>query len=404
MGQNSYIFRQLCQCLEQDHFEMLVKRYDGNKGIRSFSCWNFLLAMVWSHLTNRKSLRDIEISLRSHSDKLYRMGIGKGVSKSNMAYSLANRNVDIFREHAAFMMECASHVSPKCHELAEIAAEFNMNGFFAIDSSTIYLDLDKYPWSTPQAGKGGMKLHTMYDLLRQVPAMAIITGHERRDQSLMDDYEYRQGCLYTFDKAYVKTNSLYRINHTGAWFVVRLKDHMRYDVLDDNTLPEGMRGAVRSDRNIRFAGQIASRNYPDTLRLVDFHSEENDMDLKFLTNNVNLPALTIALAYKHRWDIEVFFKWMKQHLHIEAFYGTSPNAVMIQLFTAIISFCMLVLVADYNNFKGTPFDLSRLLSTTLLERASLVDVMSRLDGMNELVPVASTVPSLFDQPNVTYKL
>lgn len=193
MSQTTYIFNQLVAHIPKDSFDRLVKQRNGNAYVKSFSCWSHLLVMVWAQLTSRRSLRDIETSLRAHSDKLYRMGIGTGVSRNNLASANARRDVSIYRELAQRMMRKASGIGVKDGTLELIRHRFCLNGFFAIDSSTVTLDLNKFPWSSPQQDCGGVKFHTMFDILRGVPRSCIVTGHEERDQTFMEDYTYERG-------------------------------------------------------------------------------------------------------------------------------------------------------------------------------------------------------------------
>lgn len=378
MTQIPYVLPQLCTYIDRDYFEMLVKRYHANAYVKSFSCWNQLVTMTWAHLTRRVSLRDIECSLRGHRSKLYRMGIGKSVSRNTIANANARREVAVFRELAQRMMEKASKTSVKNDELAEIGARFKVNGFFAGDSSTIYLDLGRFAWSTPQRGRGGLKLHTLYDLLRHVPTMALLTGHEERDQTFLEDYPFRRGAIYMFDKAYVKTKSLHHINKEGAWFVVRLKARMAYEVIRETPFAGAAPGEndvrIMGDHIIRFTKRWAKTGYPEELRLVRYYCTEKNELMMFLTNNITLPPLIISLLYRYRWEIETFFRWIKQHLRIESFFGTSANAVMIQIYIAVTVFCALSLAVDDLRFEGSLYDFSRLLSTSLTEKVWLRDL------------------------------
>ena len=387
MTQIPYVLPQLCTYIDRDYFEMLVKRYHANAYVKSFSCWNQLVTMTWAHLTRRVSLRDIECSLRGHRSKLYRMGIGKNVSRNTIAHANARREVAVFRELAQRMMERASKTSVKNDELAEIGDRFKVNGFFAGDSSTIYLDLGRYAWSTPQRGRGGLKLHTLYDLLRHVPTMALLTGHEERDQTFLEDYPFRRGSIYMFDKAYVKTKSLNHINNEGAWFVVRLKARMAFEVIRDmpsfgaSLVDNDVR--IMGDHIIRFTKRWAKTGYPGELRLVRYYCTEKNELMMFLTNNFTLPPLIIALLYRYRWEIETFFRWIKQHLRIESFFGTSANAVMIQIYIAVTVFCTLSLAVDDLKFEGSLYDFSRLLSTSLSEKVWLRDLAKQFNQEEE---------------------
>lgn len=396
MPQIPYIFNQLVSFLPRDYFEYLVKKYDGNSYVKSYSCWNHLMVMLWAQITNRRSLRDIETSLRAHSDKLYRMGIGTSVSRSNIAKANAERVLAIYREMAHKMMSLASHVSHKDDILEEIAHQFCLTGFFAIDSSTVSLPLDRFPWSIPQEGSGGIKLHTMYDLLRNIPAMCLITGHEERDQTFMEEYPYREGCVYMLDRIYFKTTGLYKITSSRAFFVTRIKKNVCYERIASREVC-GVR--VLADETIRFTSRWAVQGYPDSLRLIKYYSSENNELLSFVTNNFDFDAATIALLYKYRWQIELFFKWIKQHLRITVFYGTSANAVMIQIYIAFIAFSMLALAADAQQYKESLYEFANMMSVSLTEKIHLQDLLSRYRN-NERAPDHEAGLTLFDSDNL----
>ena len=301
MGQIPYIFNQLVSFLPKDHFDRLVKKYNGNAYVKNYSCWNHLLVMIWAQLTGRRSLRDIETSLRAHSDKTYRMGIGVTVCRSNIAKANAVRDVAIFREFSQEMMHRASRMSIKDETLELIARTFHLAGFFAIDSSTVSLKLSRFTWSEPQEGSGGVKLHTMYDLMRKVPRLCNITGHEERDQTFMEDYVYEPNCFYLLDRIYFKTRGMRRIDSSGAFFVTRMKRNVVYEVLANADI-NGVH--VLSDQTIRFTSRWASQGYPGRLRLIKYYSTEKNEVLAFVTNNFVLDAATIALLYRFRWEID----------------------------------------------------------------------------------------------------
>ena len=234
MPQKTYIFNQLCALLPRDYFEYLVRKYKGNDHSKTYSCWNHFLVLLWAQLTHRESLRDIETSLRTHREKLYRLGMGKDISRSTISYANSTKEVALFRDFSGKMMELASQkAATKEGELKTIADVLKLTGIFAIDSSTVYLNLERFKWSVPQNRKGGIKLHTLYDILREVPTLCLLTGHEERDQRFMNDYPYRKGALYVFDKAYVKVKCLKKINDLPAYFIVRRKKRMSYAVLTD---------------------------------------------------------------------------------------------------------------------------------------------------------------------------
>lgn len=240
--------------------------------------------MVWAQLTGRRSLRDIETSLRAHRGKLYRMGIG-GVSRNNLANANARRDVAIYRKLAQRMMRDAAAIGVRDGLLDLIGQQFGLAGFFAVDSSTVSLELGRFAWSVPQQGWGGVKLHTMYDLLRNVPRMCLITGHEERDQTFMEDYPYEKDCFYIFDKLYFKTRGLFAVNTAGAYFITRIKKNVVYSVTDltpaDGTL-------VIEDKGIEFSSRWAREGYPHRLRLVSYYCPEKNMVIELVTNNFDL--------------------------------------------------------------------------------------------------------------------
>lgn len=397
MSQIPYIFTQLTSYIPKDIFDRLVQKYNSNAGVKYYSCWNHLLVMIWAQLTSRESLRDIEVSLRAHSDKTYRMGIGRNISRNNIAYANAHRDVGVYRDFAqVMMMRCAS-LSIKDNILQKIGDAFRINGFFAIDSSTVLLDLWRFPWSVPQDGYGGIKCHTMYDLLRNVPRMCLITGHEERDQTFMEDYHYEKGCFYILDRIYFKTKGFACIESCGAYFVTRLKRGILYDI--EETFPvDGEH--VLSDQTIRLVGRWASMGYSQKLRLIRYYSSKKNEVLCFVTNNFEVDAATIALLYQYRWQIELFFKWIKQHLRVTSFYGTSANAVMIQIYTAFISLCMLAMAADAWGYAGSLYEFSNIMSVSLTEKVYMVDLLARYVKLTE-TKEKYYEPTLFDFDNMS---
>lgn len=398
MAQVAYIFNQLCSLLPRDHFEYLVKKHEGNSYMKTYSCWNHFLVMLWAQLTGRESLRDIESSLRAHKDKLYRLGMGKNISRNNLSHANATREVSIYRDFAQKVMNITlSQVGTEEKELFTLSDGFNLSGLFAVDSSTVYLDLTKFNWSVPQRGRGGIKLHTLYDILREVPVLCLITGHEERDQTFMENYPYRKGGMYVFDKAYIKTASMKEIDSISAYFVVRRKRGMSYSVIKELTAAVA---PIYGDKEISFSNRWARKGYPGNLRLVQYYSMERNEVLDFLTNNFQLPAMTIAESYRNRWNIELFFRWIKQHLYVTRFYGTSANAVSIQIYVAVSAYCLVALAKALYDFKGTTYELLRVLSVSLFERQPLKDVLDRYgDSVKEDANQSYLWPSLFDDVN-----
>ena len=393
MNSAPYIFNQVVQWLPKDMFDRLVKKYNGNSYVKGYTCWNHLLVMIWAQLTSRRSLRDIETTLKVHSDKTYRMGIGKSISRNNIAHANARRDVSIFRELAQEMMRRASGIGIKDDILKDIGEAFSVSGFFAIDSTSISLDLRRYTWSVPQKEWGGVKVHTMFDLLKKVPRMCLVTGHEERDQTFMADYPFEPQCLYVMDKAYCKTHGLWKINKSHAYFLVRIKQNMVYETKYCSTVT-GNR--VLRDEVIAFTSRWASQGYPSELRMITYYSPEKNQTFRFITNHMDIEAASLALLYLYRWEIEQFFKWIKQHLRIINFYGYSENAVIIQIYTAFTAYCLLALTAEEVKFNGTLYDFANLVSTCLTEKEWLDVIVKRHQGSNN-VGMFTEVPTLFDE-------
>lgn len=387
-----FVFNQITLWISRDFFEWQVQKYKANAYVKSYTCWNHLLVMLWAQLSSCQSIRAIETSLRAHSDKTYRMGIGKSISRNNISHANATREVAIYRELAKEMMIRVSEVGIKDPLLKEIGEAFSISGFFAIDSTSITFDLGRFPWSVPQENKGGIKIHTMFDLLRQAPKMALITGHQERDQRFMEDYSYEENCLYLMDKAYCKTLGMRKIDDAKAYFIVPMKKNMVYEVQE--SFPTNSK-IILKDEIIQFTSRWASRGYPKPLRRIAFYCPEKNTTFYLLTNNVEIEAATLAMLYKYRWEIEIFFKWIKQHLRITNFYGYSENAVVIQIYTAYIAYCILALAANNLKFKGSLYEFANIVATCLTEKTWLSDILKRYNG-EEDVGISEQLPTLFD--------
>lgn len=376
MAISSYVLTQLAQELDRPFFRWLVKRDDGNKRVRYLTCWQLLLVLLWSHFTSRRSLRDIEASLHSHRDKLYRLGIAKMVARSTLAEALERRPVSVFRDMADRMMKLASDITPRDEALLMLQKTYEVDGFFATDSSIFDLKAEQFPWAEGSGRNGpGIKLHVMLDLLRQVPTLALITGMEGCDQSFMDLFPYHRGCFYMFDRIYTKTTAWRHIDQAGAYFILRLKRRIKYRVLSAVSTPANER--ILADERVRLSSRWGAKGYDRDLRIVTYRIDEDGTTERFVTNNFDVDAYVIPYLYKRRWDIELFFKWIKQHLHITRFYGQSAGAVMIQLYVGIIAVCLLAIIADKYKFKGSLYTLSRILSTSLTERRPLAEILAR---------------------------
>ena len=364
MHAGKFVFSQLCDFLPKRAFDALVSKYEGDKYVKSFSCWNQLLVLLIGQLSYRESLRDLIASLSPHRSKFHHLGLGKSLSRSNLAKANEIREVKIFQEFSERMVRLA------CSERADLSGLFPYGDLYAFDSSTINFCLRTFWWSREHKGKGGVKVHTLYDVNRNLPVFNVITDHSASDCTQMDFIPYRTGAFYVFDKAYVSTPRLHNIHAIRSFFVVRRKRNMRYEVLETRDILQDGTG-IMADRTIRFTSRTARKGYPEELRQVLYYSKERNETFDFLTNSMGIPATDVALAYKSRWNIEAFFKWMKQHLRIKEFYGTSENAVKIQIYSAITAYCLVALAERRLRLDMPTYTVLRILSLSLFEKIPL---------------------------------
>ena len=369
MNQGSYIFSQLLGYVPKDVFDRIVKKYDGNKYVKSFTCWNQFCVMVYAQLAERESLRDLESVLMHHQSCLHHMGMGRTVSKSTLAYANMNRDPEIFREMALKLVKIARDLRVgRCTELDE----FIDGDVYAFDSTTLSLCLSRFPWLKLHHEKAGVKVHTLFDIKTDIPAFFIYTEASLHDSKVMEEIPYVAGSYYVFDRAYMVTPMLYSIHNTyHAYFVVREKSHMRFNVIGDRAVDSD--SGVMTDQIIRLDGLKTKYQYPENLRRVTYHDAESGNDFVFYTNNRDVSAEQVALLYRYRWRVELFFKWMKQHLHIKEFFGHNENAIQIQIYTAISAYCIVAIAEHKLNLGRDMYEVLRVLQGSLYEKIPLRD-------------------------------
>ena len=381
MNQGRYIFSQLCDFLPVDFFKWLVKKYEGNKYVKSFTCWNHLLVLLFGQLSNREGLRDLIVTLAPHKRAFHHLGFGKSVTRSNLSKTNEVRDVRIFREFANRMIAIARE------KRAGVKDFFLSNKVYAFDSTTISLCLSVFWWTRLHHGRGGVKMHTLYDVTTDIPSFVIITDASVHDSKLMDQIPYESDSFYIFDRAYMATEHLFQIEMSEAYFVVREKSKILYKVLEDKHCSNPDTG-VMADQIIVFTGSKTKKQYPRELRRVVFYDSEHNRTLIFYTNNFEVSAEQIALLYKYRWRVELFFKWMKQHLRIKEFYGTSENAVQIQIYAALTAYCLVAIVEHEMQLDMDTYDVLRILSTSLLTRMPLRDLLDKSNwDLEEAEPI-----------------
>ena len=375
MNQGKYIFAQLTDFLPRRVFDRLVDKYEGNKHVRSFTCWNQMLCMVFGQLTARDSMRDLMLSLEAHQPKYYHLGFGSTVSRRNFGTANERRNYRIFEEFAYVLIEEARR---SCYrDDFEIKVDGNV---YALDSTTIDLCLSIFWWAEFRKHKGGIKLHTLYDVKTSIPSFLYITNAIVHDVNIMDVIPYEKGSFYVADKGYTDFLRLYKIHTHGSFFVTRAKENLRfkrmYSISVDKTT------GVQSDQTGKLEIYKSKNEYPEKLRRIKFYDAEHDKDLVFLTNNMDLKASEIAFLYKKRWAVELFFKWMKQHLKIKSFWGTTLNAVKIQVYCAVIAYCLVAIIGNKLKVDRSIYEILQILSISLLDKAPIKEILTKCDYNN----------------------
>jgi hypothetical protein len=374
MNQGKYVFSQLIEFLPQRVFDRITNKYSGNKSIKHFTCWNQLLCMVFGQLSYRESLRDLIIVIEAHKSKVYHLGFGKNVSRSNLSKSNENRNYKIFEEFSSHLISLAqSKLNDKNFEI--------QGKIYAFDSSTIDLCISVFCWAHFRKTKAGIKLHTLFDVNRQTPVFIHITEANIHDVNAMDVIDYEPLSYYIFDRAYVDFERLYKITLAKAYFVVRAKSNVKFQRMYSNKIDKST--GIKYDQIGKINGLFTSKDYPEKIRKVKFYDQEKNKTLIFLTNNFELKSHEIALLYKQRWQVELFFKWIKQHLKVKSFWGTTENAVRIQINTAIITYCLVSIISNELKINRSIYEILQILSASLLDKTPLNELLKKFDIENK---------------------
>jgi hypothetical protein len=378
------VFSQLIQHLPEKEFQKCVARHDGDSNFRGFSCWDQLLAMAFAQLTYRESLRDIESCLRALQSKLYHMGFRGKVSRSTLADANESHDWRIFAEFAQVLIGIARPL----HVHDPIGVDLDQS-LYALDSTTIDLCLSLFPWAKFRQRKAAVKMHTLLDLHGNIPTFIRVTSGDVHDVNILDEIMPEAGSFYVMDRGYIDFQRLFVFTLSSAFFVVRTKSNLliqrRYSHAVDKST------GVRSDQTVILTSFESASAYPDALRRVSYIDKETQKRLKFLTNNFVLPAFTIAQIYKCRWQVELFFKWIKQHLRIKAFYGTSENAVKTQIWIAVSIYVLVAIVRKRLGLAASLYQTLQILSVTLFEKTPILCALQAPEAGAE---VAETVNQL----------
>lgn len=370
------VFSQIIDFLPMYEFQKCVHRYQGNYRTRTFTCLDQFLCMAFAQLTYRESLRDIEACLRSMQNKLYHLGFRGKISRSTLAYSNDTRDWRIYADFAQVLI----NIARKLYVNEPFALDLEQT-VYALDATTIKLCLSLFPWSHFRLKQGAIKLHTLMDLRGSVPSFIKITPAKIQEVTMLDELVPEPGSFYVLDRGYLDFSRLFTFQQSAAFFVIRGKAKIGYQRLYSRPVDKST--GLRSDHTVVLTVPKAHNDYPEKLRRVRFFDQENKRYLTFLTNNFYLPALTIAQLYKCRWQIELFFKWIKQHLRIKAFYGTSENAVKTQIWIAISVYVLIAIIKKRLNVQLNLYTILQIFSVTIFQKVSIVQLLADFECKTE---------------------
>ena len=376
MNTGRTIFAQIMDYLPTYEFRQCVERYAANYKVKSFSCWDQFLNMAFAQLTYRESLRDIQACLRAAKQKTYHMGIRGKISRNTLAHANQIRDWRIYADFAQVLIQKARQL----YANDSFGIELEQTTY-ALDATTIDLCLSLFPWAAFRKNKGAVRLHTLLDLKGNIPTIAFITSGKVHEANILDKLPIEAGAIYIMDRGYLDYARLYKLHQSAAYFITRAKSNARYDrcyyqKIDKTT-------GLRSDQVVTLHGYYARKDYPERLRRITFYDETQNKRLVFLTNNFKLPALTITEIYHKRWQIELFFKWIKQHLRIKAFYGTSENAVKTQIWIAISIYVLVAILKKQLNLEQSLYTILQIASVTLFEKIPLLQALTDVEITEE---------------------
>ena len=382
------LFSQLMDFLPKHEFNKCVGRYRGNYRVQHFKCYDQFLCMAFAQLTGRESLRDIETCLRAMQPKLYHVGIRGNVSRNTLAKANEKRDWRIYADFAQVLIRQAR----KLYAQDDFGVQLE-EAAYVFDSSTISLCLSLFPWARFRQRKAAIKLHTLMDLRGNIPCFLRITEGKTNDVKLLDELVLEPGAFYIMDRGYIDFARLYTFTQQAAFFVIRAKSNLDYTRRASRRIDKAV--GLRSDQTIVLHAPKASKDYPDALRRISYFDAETEKRFVFLTNNFVLPALTIAQLYKCRWQVELFFKWIKQHLRIKAFFGTSDNAVKTQIWIAISVYVLVAILKKQLKVDRSLAEILQILTVCLFEKLDILQALTEFQPQNELDDLCNQL-SLFD--------
>ncbi len=371
------VFAQVMDLIPAHEFRRCMERYRGNYKVSTFSCWDQFLCMAFAQLTYRESLRDIETCLRTLGPRLYHAGVRGHVSRSTLADANETRDFRIYADLAQVLMATARSL----YADEDLGMELQQT-VYALDSTTIDLCLSLFPWARYRAQNAAVKMHTLLDLQGNIPAFIDVTPAKMHEIHTLDILLPEPGSIYILDRGYLDFERLYRLQRALAFFIIRSRKDFRFRRLVSH--PVDKNTGLRCDQTVRLQSFYPAKFYPEPLRRIRYHDAETEKSLVFLTNHFDLPTLTIAQLYKCRWQVELFFKWVKQHLRIKKFYGLSPNAVKTQIWVAISVYVVLAILRKQLRLDLSLYTISQILSLSLFEKMPLLQAFQQIGGTSEL--------------------
>jgi hypothetical protein len=376
MKNGSFVFKQFLEAISKSDFDSVVLKHRGDHKVQEFNCWLLFQCLCFGQLTNRDSLRDLVTCLKAHNSKLYHMGFSHNISLSTLSYAQENRPWEVYADFAKTLIE-------KATTLYKTENDFELdipNPVFAFDSSTIDLCLNLFQWATFRKTKAAIKLHTMLDLRGNIPVFIHITEAKIHDVNALDEIPFEAEGIYIFDRGYIHFKRLYRIHLAKAYFVIRAKVNLTYDVIAKKTISaKERRNGVQSNKIIKLKSAASLKDYSEPLRMVTFCDREKKRTFIYITNNLKITSLEVAMLYKSRWKIELFFKWIKQHLRIKSFWGQSQNAVKCQIWIAVSTYLMVAIWKKKLSLKQSIYEILQVLSISAFDKTPMNQLLSNID-------------------------
>jgi hypothetical protein len=371
MNRGKYVFSQILELVNKYEFEKIVKKYNGNYRVRELNCWNQFIQLFFGQLTNLNSIRDICLCLKAHNNKLYHLGIKNYVNHTTLSRANEKRDWQIFSDFGYYLIELVRPLY-RNSTIANLSIE---NELFALDSTTISCSINLLTWAEGKYSRGAIKMHTVLDLRGSIPSFILITDGKYHDSNVLDEITPEPDAIYIMDKAYVDFKALYRINTFDSYFVTRAKSSLKYIIIEQNFNIDESTG-LRADKTIELTIVKSKKLYPEKLRLIEYYDTEKDNYLVFMTNNFEVSALQVSYIYKNRWQIETFFKWIKQNLVIKKLWGHSQNAVKIHIWTAICTYLIVAYVKKSVKSELSIYQIMQILSISAFDKTPISQLLN----------------------------